>query len=52
MNETMHCDLCKKPADTLFLITVIAVGDKELCPQCYLKMLPHPDRTVKQWRVA
>lgn len=45
MDKPLVCDLCKKENETLFLITILSVGEKWLCPQCYLKMLPEPDRT-------
>lgn len=43
----MKCDCCKKETDTVFLITVLSLGEKEVCAQCYLRMLPDPDRTRK-----
>jgi hypothetical protein len=47
MSENLKCDCCKREDETLFLIVVLSLGERWVCSECYLRMLPNPDRTAK-----
>jgi len=39
MDKPLVCDMCKKEAESLIMIQLLSLGDKWICPSCYIKII-------------
>lgn len=48
LGEALHCDMCgNKDVETVFLVEVLSLGRKWVCPRCYLKLTDYESQRVE-----